>query len=211
MSSARDAVLAAIRAGLAVPSEASPRPPAELDRSPPLPAERLAELFVQRATGSGANVTTCATGGVAEALRDACARHHAERLVIPDGLPQGWRPAGCELLVDAALSPSALDAMDGSITGATAAIAESGTVVLDGSADQGRRALTLIPDLHLCVVAASQIVATLAEALELLAPSIRSGRRAITLVSGPSATADIELSRVQGVHGPRHLEIILVA
>ncbi len=101
--------------------------------------------------------------------------------------------------------------MDGSITGATAAIAESGTVVLDGSADQGRRALTLIPDLHLCVVAASQIVATLAEALELLAPSIRSGRRAITLVSGPSATADIELSRVQGVHGPRHLEIILVA
>ena len=94
------------------------------------------------------------------------------------------------------------------ITGSAVAIALSGTIALDAAPDQGRRALSLIPDLHLCVVDAENVVAALPEALELLSPSIREGRP-ITFISGPSATSDIELRRVQGVHGPRRLEVIV--
>jgi len=211
MSSAREQVLASIRAALTgppdrptpLPVDAPPPPP------PPPPEERLVELFVERATGVGATVTTCASDGIADALRDVCARHGARRLAIPAGLPEHWRPAGLELVADAPLTTAALGELDGVITGAALAIAESGTVALDGSPDQGRRALTLIPDLHLCVVQASRIVPALPHALELLSASVAPGRPPLLLISGPSATADIELSRVQGVHGPRRLEILL--
>jgi L-lactate dehydrogenase complex protein LldG len=210
MSSAREQVLASIRAALADCPEGYAPPP--LNPPPPPPVgERLLELFIERAAATGATVTTCKTDGIAETLRDVCARHGARRLAAPVGLPERWRPDGVELIADELLSAAALDELDGVITGAAVGIAESGTIALDGSPDQGRRALTLIPDLHLCVVQATRIVPALPQALELLAPSIAPGRRALLLISGPSSTADIELTRVQGVHGPRRLEIVIAA
>jgi L-lactate dehydrogenase complex protein LldG len=143
------------------------------------------------------------------ALGDACGRHGVSRLVVPADLPEAWRPPDVELVPDDGLANEALDTVDGVLTGCCAAIAETGTIVLDGGARQGRRALTLVPDLHLCVVEVDQIVGTVPEAVERLAPAARE-RRPFTFISGPSATSDIELSRVEGVHGPRRLEVFIV-
>src|SRR5262249_31862137 len=132
-------------------------------------------------------------------------RRGAGGIVAPPGLELTGLPAGTEVVADDGLSPAALDAMDGVVTGAAVAIAETGTIVLDGSPDQGRRALSLVPDYHLCVVRAHQVVGLVPEALARLDPG-----RALTWISGPSATSDIELDRVQGVHGPRTLDVILV-
>jgi L-lactate dehydrogenase complex protein LldG len=109
-------------------------------------------------------------------------------------------------VVDDGLGPNALDGFDAVITTATVAIAETGTIVLDGSAGQGRRALSLIPDYHLCVLYDHQVVGLVPEAVAMLTP-----HRPLTWISGPSATSDIELDRVEGVHGPRTLEVILVS
>ena len=106
------------------------------------------------------------------------------------------------------LGPHDLDALDGSLTGCALAIAETGVLVLDGGTAQGRRALTLVPDFHICVVAADQIVDLVPEAVERLEPAVREGRP-LTFIAGPSATSDIELNRVEGVHGPRTLRIVI--
>lgn len=128
------------------------------------------------------------------------------RFVVPSGLPTHWLSASSvEPIADDGLSAAELDGCDGVITAAAVAIAETGTIVLDGSADQGRRAITLVPDLHVCVVRADQIVETVPEGVALLDP-----RRPQTWISGPSATSDIELDRVEGVHGPRVLEVVLL-
>jgi L-lactate dehydrogenase complex protein LldG len=110
---------------------------------------------------------------------------------------------------DIALSPQALDGLDGALTGCTAAIAETGTIVLTADEREGRRALTLVPDVHICVVQASQIVELVPEAIALLGEITARSGRPITLISGPSATSDIELSRVEGVHGPRTLVVVI--
>jgi L-lactate dehydrogenase complex protein LldG len=119
--------------------------------------------------------------------------------------------AGVELVVDEpALSAQALDQLDGVLTGCALAIAETGTIVLDGGERSGRRALTLVPDWHVCVVEADAVVAGVPDAVATLAGAAAEGRP-ITLVSGPSATSDIELDRVEGVHGPRNLDVIVVS
>jgi L-lactate dehydrogenase complex protein LldG len=138
-----------------------------------------------------------------------CSEAGAERLAIPPDLPPEWRPNGPELVEDTGLSAHALDTLDGALTGCALAIAETGTIVLDGGRAQGRRALTLVPDYHLCVVEADAIVATVPEAIRQLEPAVREGRP-LTFISGPSATSDIELSRVEGVHGPRTLHVVVV-
>jgi L-lactate dehydrogenase complex protein LldG len=127
------------------------------------------------------------------------------RLVVPPGLPDGWAPDGA--VVDhSGLSAVDLDAIDGVLTACAAAAAETGTIVLDGSPDQGRRAITLVPDRYVCVVRADQVVQTVPELIGRLDPA-----RPLTFVSGPSATSDIELQRVEGVHGPRTLVVVLVS
>jgi L-lactate dehydrogenase complex protein LldG len=129
-----------------------------------------------------------------------------QRLVVADGVPEAWRPSGVELVEDAELSHSELDAADGVLTGCAAGIALTGTIALQSGPLSGRRAITLLPDLHLCVIEAGQVLGTVSELFDALAPTAP-----VTLVSGPSATSDIELNRVEGVHGPRRLEVFLLA
>lgn len=130
-------------------------------------------------------------------------------LLLPADLPEAWRPPGLEVVRDQGLSTAQLNACSAVLTGCALAVAETGTVVLDHAAAQGRRALTLIPDHHVCVVVGDQVVDSLPEAVARLAGAVRAGRP-LTWISGPSATSDIELSRVEGVHGPRRLDIVLV-
>jgi L-lactate dehydrogenase complex protein LldG len=170
------------------------------------------ELFAERAAEYRANVVRVAddAAAVAAAVADACARHGARRLIVPDGLDDAWLPSAAEPLRDGASAPldvATLAAADGVVTTCAAAIAQTGTIVLDAGVGQGRRAITLLPDLHLCVVPADRIVSAVPEAIALLDQSATA--RPVTFISGPSATSDIELNRVEGVHGPRRLEIIV--
>lgn len=128
-----------------------------------------------------------------------------ERVVVPDGLPDDWR-AGLSGVPNEGLSAAELDALDAVVTTCALAIAETGTVVLDGGPGQGRRALSLVPDHHVLIVGEEQVVATVPQAIARLDP-----RRPQTWISGPSATSDIELQRVEGVHGPRRLDVVLIS
>jgi L-lactate dehydrogenase complex protein LldG len=125
-------------------------------------------------------------------------------VVVPPGLRSDWLPDTVEAVPDDDLSAERVAAVDGVVTAAAVAIAQTGTIVLDGSADQGRRIITLLPDLHICVLRTDQIVAGVPEALARVA-----AHRPQTWISGPSATSDIELERVEGVHGPRRLHVIV--
>lgn len=171
----------------------------------------LTSLFAERCGEYQARVTRVRQAGVRAAIEAACARHDAASLAVPADLPQDWRPDGVELRLDRPqLSHRQLERAGGALTGCALAIAETGTIVLDAGEAQGRRALTLLPDLHICVIRAAQIVASVPEAIALLAVDARADGRPLTFISGPSATSDIELKRVEGVHGPRRLEVLIV-
>ena len=202
MSAAREAILAA-----AGPSR-SVEPVARAYRrtGERAAAERVA-LFCERAGEYRADVRR--VDDVATAVTDVCRRLGVSRLGIPTAFPPAWRPSSVELVADTGLTPHELDALDGILTGSTLGIAETGTIVLSGGPGEGRRALTLVPDLHICVVEEASIVELVPEALALVGELVRRERRPVTLVSGPSATSDIELSRVEGVHGPRTLVILI--
>ena len=205
--SAREVILARVAAS-AGESAAAPR---EYRRRGRLsPAERVA-LFCERAGEYRADVRRIALTDVANSVQDVCRAHGARRLAVPAGFPAEWRPAGVELVEDSGLTPGELDALDGVLTGSTIAIAETGTIALTAGPEEGRRALTLVPDLHVCVVEESRIVELVPEAVTRLGELVAAERRPVTLVSGPSATSDIELSRVEGVHGPRTLVVLVSA
>ena len=202
---ARAAVLARIRAALSAGAGAPAGIPRGYLTDNGMPTPALIERLTERLHDYGTSVRRCPADGVAQAVRAALAERGARRVVLPPGLIlDGAGPDGVEFVADDGLSPHALDAFDGVITTAALAIAETGTIVLDGGPGQGRRALSLVPDYHLCILHASQIVGIVPQALERLEPG-----RPCTWISGPSATSDIELDRVQGVHGPRTLEVIL--
>ncbi|HZU40511.1 MAG TPA: LUD domain-containing protein, partial [Solirubrobacteraceae bacterium] len=140
----------------------------------------------------------------------ACARWRLRHLVVAPALPEAWRPRGVALVDDTGLTASDLDDIDGALTGCALAIAETGTIVLDGQGSSGRRAITLIPDHHICVIEAAQVTGSVPEAVAALAEAVTRRRAPITMVSGPSASSDIELTRIEGVHGPRHLLALVV-
>ena len=218
--SAREEILARIRAALADgggSAAAGPGPTrdgagagaastfrTEGGREPGL----LLDLLAERLTDYRALVRRASRGELAAAVSAAVAGRGARRIVVPAGLDPAVLPGGIEIVTDDGLSARDLDGFDGVITAAAAAIAETGTIVLDGSPDQGRRAITLIPDYHLCIVRADQVAEIVPEAITRLAAQ---ASRPLTWISGPSATSDIELKRVEGVHGPRTLEVILVS
>ncbi|MFO0908757.1 MAG: LUD domain-containing protein [Isosphaeraceae bacterium] len=173
------------------------------------PAERIAQ-FVERVAEYKARVRTVEAGDLPAAIAAACASRGVRVLVVPADLPAGWAPAGVNLLREPGLTNDQLEHADGVLTGCVLGIAQTGTIVLDSGPAQGRRAITLLPDYHLCVVRAEQVVGLVPEAVTQLESAARSIGRPITFISGPSATSDIELNRVEGVHGPRTLEVLVV-
>jgi L-lactate dehydrogenase complex protein LldG len=166
------------------------------------------ELLCERIGDYRAEVRRVDASQLPAAIAAAFVERSSTRVGIPAGVPAEWRVPGLELIEDTALSATELDRLDGVLTGCTLAIAETGTLVLTAGPEEGRRALTLVPDLHVCVVHERQVVELVPEAIAALA-----GRdtQPLTLVSGPSATSDIELDRVEGVHGPRTLVVIVVS
>ena len=200
MSAAREAVLAAVRSATA----GSP-PPVQIRRGYRRDGERTPQDRIDLLSARLADYRATVRHVGATELREALDELARGRIGVPPGLPDAWRPVGA--VEDHGLTAHELDALDGVLTGCTVAIAETGTLVLAGGPDEGRRALTLVPDLHVCVVRPEQVVETVPEAFEALRDV---ASRPLTFVSGPSATSDIELKRVEGVHGPRRLVVVIV-
>jgi len=201
--SSRDLVLARIRRAVgdpeSVPVVREYRHGGDLTPGGP----ELLDLLEDRLVDYRAAVRRTTPAGIAAAVRSVLDEHHADRVAVPAGLDPGWVPGAT--VDDGTLSADELDELDAVVTGCAVAIAETGTIVLDASPDQGRRIISLIPDLHVCIVASDDVVQLVPEALTRLDP-----QSPMTLISGPSATSDIELQRVEGVHGPRRLEVVLV-
>lgn len=206
MTTARDIVLGRVRDALALAPARPAVVPRDYRTGRTLPdAERLA-LLTDRLTDYKARVHPCTAARTAEVVRAVLREHGAHRIGVPAGLDAEWLTAfDGEVQRDSADIPApTLGELDGVVTASAVTCAETGTIFLDGSADQGRRALTLVPDLHVCVVDLSSVVAGVPEAVARLVPE-----RPTTLISGPSATSDIELERVEGVHGPRTLVVVV--
>jgi len=204
--SAREEVLARIRIAVAdqAAKASESATPAYRVRGE-LAGPELISLLADRLADYRAQVRHATTASLAGEVAAALEQRGAHRIVVPAGLNLAL-PAGMAVTVDDGCSAAELDAFDAVITRAAVAIAETGTIILDGSDGQGRRAISLVPDYHLCIVDAAQVVQLVPEAIARLAGS---AARPLTWISGPSATSDIELERVEGVHGPRTLEVIL--
>jgi L-lactate dehydrogenase complex protein LldG len=207
MSEAREEILARIRGALAAaPPRASGEIPRGYTRSR-APADLLGH-FVERVTDYRAEVQRVTSAALPATIAEACHRYGVGTLLAPADAPPEWTAAldGITVVRDEPpLGVDDLDRTDAVLTGAAVGIAETGTIVLDGGPGQGRRALSLVPDVHLCVIRADQVVDDVPAAVTRLDPG-----RPLTWISGPSATSDIELDRVEGVHGPRTLHVLLL-
>ncbi len=208
----RSAVLSAIRSAN---GRATDLPHAESDyaqiprtytQNSSLSREEAQALLTERLIDYDANVVSCTADEIPSAIRNALQKHNAHRILVPEDFPPHLLPDGFEVIPDHNLSPAELDRFDAAVTLGALAIAETGTIVLEGISGQGRRAATLVPDVHVCVLNAANIVTNVPEAFARLGSA---ATLPLTFFSGPSATADIEMTRIKGVHGPRHLHILL--
>lgn len=214
-SDARTAILSRIRTALRVPAERDDRTrqaeydglPRNYKRAATLQGEALLALFTHRLVEYDAGVARVARAQIADAVAQLLGKRRLKRIAIADDLPAEWLPAGFQFEKASAFAAVELDKLDGVLSGCTVAIAESGSIVLQKAAAQGPRSLSLVPDYHLCVVFAAQVVETVPECFARLDAT---AALPTTFISGPSATADIEMTRIKGVHGPRFLDVLLV-
>lgn len=175
--------------------------------------EGVLDVFIDRVVDYKATLVRCAASEVPARVVEGLQANGVTSVVLPAGLDSAWREAieGAGITVradDPRLSRAELDAIGGVVTACAVGSAETGTIMLDHGPDQGRRALSLVPDVHVCVIRADQVVSDVPEAVARTAAGVRAGRP-MTWISGGSATSDIELSRVEGVHGPRTLHVVL--
>lgn len=168
------------------------------------------ELFAHRVAEYKAWVGRCSSVGIASAVAERLMIRGKKRMVIPSDLPESWLSPGVEFIRDNQLDRTDIAGMDGVLSGAALGIAQTGTIVLDGGRFQGRRMISLLPDYHLCIIRAQDIVGVVPEAFAQLATTRQTPIQPYTFISGPSATSDIELNRVEGVHGPRTLDVFIV-
>ena len=216
---AKEAILNKIRDALADVPNTDPEvdTPITWTYGKALPTQDIIADFIEKVEDYGATVVRTDESELPKAIADAFATMGTERLVVPEGIPDDWTASlsGIELCADdtasgeGPLSHAELNDIDSVISTCAVAMADSGTIALDHSSGQGRRALTLLPDRHLCIVQEKQVVSDVPEGIATLKPALRDGLP-VTWLSGGSATSDIELSRVEGVHGPRTLYVILV-
>jgi L-lactate dehydrogenase complex protein LldG len=213
VTSARDEILGRVRAALAdVPRDETPDDvvvPRDYRRTSDLADADVLALFVEAVEDYGAAVHQVQPSELSARIHDICTARGLRSLVTPPGFPEQWlSAAGISVRRDSPpIGDAGLDAAGAVITTAAVGIAETGTIALVAGAGMGRRALSLVPDVHLCVIRSDQVVATVPQAMERLA---EHAAQPITFISGGSATSDIELVRVEGVHGPRTLEVLLV-
>lgn len=208
--SSRERVLGRVRRALAdVRDEDVPVERGYLREHGERSVEETVELLAENLADYRAIVHRTTDDELPDVIMRLLAQRGPQYVLIPPGLPPAWMSAADPTRVhDRAVStPHELDRVESVVTGCALAVAETGTIVLDGGPDQGRRRITLVPDHHICVVRVpDQVVSSVPQALERLDPA-----RPLTWISGPSATSDIELDRVEGVHGPRTLEVVLVS
>lgn len=202
--SSRETILGRVRE--AIGQAADVVPPRDYQRDLELDRDALINLFVERLIDYKADVRRSSSSRLASTIGTVLSEYAATSVVVPADLDPTWLTTVTGQVVrdDPPLPARSLDQISAVITGSTVSIALTGTIVLDGGAVQGRRAISLIPDLHLCVVPAESVVGSVPEAIERLDPT-----RPQTWISGPSATSDIELDRVEGVHGPRKLVVLI--
>ncbi|MCU1313531.1 MAG: hypothetical protein JWM54_1288 [Acidobacteriaceae bacterium] len=211
--SSRERILGRIRAANERAGAESQPISREYQRAGKLRQDEMLALFEERVREYDARVFPVRRAEIADRAAEILSQAGRRRIAVPAGLPAEWRAAGIDWVMDgagstlqeSALSYQVLDAVDGAMTGAALAVAVSGSVVLQHGPAEGRRVLTLLPDYHLCILQACDVVETLPEGFARLDPL-----RPTTFISGPSATADIEMVRIKGVHGPRSLDILLV-
>ncbi len=212
---ARDGVLARVRRSLGAEPVTLPSVMAEwqsiprgYERAPQRTSAAKIDLLESRLCDYDAQVTRVPELETAACVAQILSARGAARILLPPGFPAAWQPLGYPFTVDQAFSPRELAQFEGCLSGATLAIAETGSLVLQSVPGQGRRALSLVPDFHLCVVRCADVVETVPEAFVRLHAT---AHLPTTFVSGPSATADIEMTRIKGVHGPRFLHVILAS
>jgi L-lactate dehydrogenase complex protein LldG len=174
--------------------------------------EEIIARFIEHVSEYKATVQHIDEDVLATTIATSCQHRGIRRLVVPGDMPEAWIPAGVEPLHDheQQLTYEQLDQSDGVLTCCAAGIAQTGTIILDGGKRQGRRVLTLLPDYALCLIWEEQIVGLVPEAISKIGQSDQQRKRPLTFISGPSATSDIELNRVEGVHGPRTLEVLVI-
>jgi L-lactate dehydrogenase complex protein LldG len=208
-SEARDDILARVRTALGPAPRPGPGPPGARSGDGVVAVTSLVDVLVERLEDYRAGVTVVAPDAVADAVGSLLSDAGAVRTLVPVGFPPEWLPPGIEKVDDGTdVDARAMDEIGHVVTGCALAVASLGSLVFDHQRGQGRRAMTLVPDHHVCVVREDQIVASLIEAFDWLAAGVGRGHP-VTFVSGPSATSDIELRRVEGVHGPRRLDVVI--